>query len=547
MANAKMSRAGSRWLVPAFVGMALGGVGCGGTTTVPPLIGSDQGLNRSLQDWSDSFQPEAVALRDWELRGDDITLEGSRPVEFYVALALERNPEIRAAREAVAAQGEVIAQVTTLDDPEVAISFMPFSSAMLETAAGQAGTGVNFAQKFPWLGTLRARGAAAEQETRIAWARLAQTELRIMEETRVTALELAANRRVRVILEETQAALDQVVEAAQIRYRTGVATQSEVLRARLERERISDQLLDLDRVARQIQADLAGLLNASPQSQPEVIDPAPLPPDGLSEDLDGLLAVALHSRPELEEQRAGLARDQANRELARLKFRPDVTAGVNWQTISAEDALSPVANGNDVVMFTVRFNLPVRRQRLWAALAEADLRVVERLHRYDATRAETIRLVRRLIARVETVRAQIELMRDSLLPTASRAVDVGLAGYRVDRVEFAQLIDNVTQKQALELQLVRLETDLAQTLATLERTIGAALIQTDPSQLAQSLESAPLRPVEDFEAEQAPATETDREPDETAPPAALDDTELTPASWGEWRLGPAILDREPRR
>ena len=414
--------------------------------------------------------------------GDPATLpveteiQGPHSVDFYVQIALERNPEILAAQQGVSAQAEVIPQVTALDDPMLVDTFQPINKHSVQTAAGRGPNALTLAQRFPWFGKLRVRGEVAEQQTKIALSRLAQAQLKVIEDVKLSYYEVAFNQQAITITEDSEELLEIIVKFVDVRVRTGLRSQHDLLRAQVALVRLQDQLLTLRRQIRQSQADLASTIHTSPEAELQAVDDYLLP--SAPEEINQLYEAAVRCRPELQERLHAIIRDQRTQELAKLQYYPDVTAGLGWQAITQDNALAGVANGNDNFAFTLGINLPVWRDKLRAGLRETEYRAVESARRYDAARDDTFRRIRRLMVQVRTLEQQIILYRnqpDGIVPKAKQTLDVSFAEYRVNKVDFQQLIDNWNDWLMFRIQLARLEANLAGTLASLERVIGCQL------------------------------------------------------------------------
>ena len=108
-----------------------------------------------------------------ELIQPDTEIEGEHPLNFYVQLALGRNPEILAAQRSISAWSEVIPQVTAFDDPMLVDTFQPLDDHSVQPAAARAPHTLMLSQKFPWYGKLETRGQIVEQDVQIAMTRLA--------------------------------------------------------------------------------------------------------------------------------------------------------------------------------------------------------------------------------------------------------------------------------------------------------------------------------------------------------------------------------------
>jgi len=416
----------------------------------------------------------------WEAKSDDFSpadssdseLQGPHPVDYYVQLALARNPEIRAAERSVSAQAEVVPQVTELDDPTLTESFQPFTNHSVQTAAGRGVNVLSLSQKFPWYGKLRVRGEVAREETRMALARLASVQLEVIEEVKLSYLELYYTQRAIEITEQDEKLLDRILQFVNARFQANRAPLQDLLRVRIEKRKVQDRLISLRRQMRQAQADLAEVIQATPQAdlkaQGSVTESVP-------RELDQLYTAAVQCRPELREKLHAIIRDRRRRELARLDFYPDVTVGVGWQAIAGDEALSDVANGNDNVQFSVGMNLPVWREKLRAGVREADQRIFASSRRYDAERDDTFRQIRRLIVQARALDEQLRLFREQIIPDSESTVKLLFARYRSQQADIQDVLDNYSRLLAYHIQVIRLEASLGQTLASLERVVGCQL------------------------------------------------------------------------
>ena len=441
-----------------------------------------------------------------ELIQPDTEIEGEHPLNFYVQLALSQNPDILAAQRSISASSEVIPQVTALDDPMLIDTFQPLDDHSVQTAAGRAPNTLMLSQKFPWYGKLESRGQVAEQDVQIAMTRLAQAELKVTEDVRLSYYELRFSQRAIAITEEDAALLTDLLQIAEARYRTGAASQQDVLRAQVELNRLDDRLIALRRQLSQSQADLAKVLHTSPESHLLAQSNIEIP--SAPEHIEQLYQLAAECRPELQERFYAIQKAQRGRDLAELDYYPDLTAGLGWQAVTNSEALSPVSNGNDNFAVTLGINLPIWRDKLDAGVREWEQRSLENARRYESTLDDTFRLIRRLMVQIDAIEQQLDLFKGSMIPKTEQALRVSTADYRVNKVDFQQLLDNWSDLLMFHLQVARLESNLAQTLARLERVVGCEL-------------AAPAgedwKPTEPAEEAQAPAVEPARHIDVPAP------------------------------
>ncbi len=415
-------------------------------------------------------------------------LDGPQDVDFFVQIALERNPEILAAQRGVAAQANVIPQVTALDDPIVTDTFQPIDRHSVQTAAGRGPNTLTVTQKLPWLSKLRVRGEVAEQDAKIALTRLAQSQLKVIEDVKLAYYELAYNQAAIEIIESDRDLLEQLLQIAEARYRTGAASQQDVLVAQVELDRLEDSLITLRRQLEQAQADLAKVVHTSPDANLLAEIDRVLPP--VPQQIDALYDAAVRCRPELQERLHAIIRDERKEELAKLNYYPDFNVGLGWQAITNDSAISPVTTGNDNVSFMIGLNVPIWRDKLDAGVRESQNRMLESARRYDASRDDTMRMVRRLVVQAEATEQQIDLFGDRIIPKTEQALQVSAADYRVNKVDFQQILDNWSDLLMFHLQVTRFEANLNQTLASLERVVGCQLA---------TLPEVQIVPIEDFE------------------------------------------------
>jgi outer membrane protein TolC len=68
-----------------------------------------------------------------------------------------------------------------------------------------------------------------------------------------------------------------------------------------------------------------------------------------------------------------------------------------------------------------------------------------------------------------------ELFRNEIIPKSEETLEVSLEAYRVGQTDFLQLVDNWRQLLKFRVMLSQQESQLRQTLSTLERVVGGTL------------------------------------------------------------------------
>jgi outer membrane protein TolC len=399
-------------------------------------------------------------------------LDGPRPLGLYLQVAAERNPRILAAQREVAAIVETIPQETALENPMLQDTFWPDPEHSPQTASGRMPNSLMVTQQLPWLAKLRVRGEVAEQEAKMALAQLNQAQLEVIEQVSLAYYDIYYYQQAIRITEENAKLLRDLVSISEARLRTG-GSQQDVLRAQLEVDQLQNQLIELRQQLRMAQADLAALLHASPDLEPLALEPLVLPETPAV--IEWLYEVAVRCRPELQERLHTIVREERRRELAALEKYPDFTAGFSWDAMTTDQAIAPTADGLDNYGVIVGASLPIWHHRIRAGVREAEHRMVESARSYDATRDDTFRQIRRLMAQILATEQQIDLYRDTILPRAGQTLRVSIPEYSTGGTDFFQVFNNYSEVLRLQIQLARLQANLGQSLASLERVIGCQL------------------------------------------------------------------------
>lgn len=434
-------------------------------------------------------------------------LTGPQPVDVYIRRAMEQNRGVQAAWFNVQAMKHRIPQATALDDPMVLNNIWPFPrNAPQYALMGYGPYDVMITQQFPWFGTLRLRGEVAEQDVKAALSELVAAQLEVVARVKRAYYNLYLNQQAEGILEANRALVEDFVEIAAIRYQTGATSQQDLLRAENVVIEVDTELAEVRQGLAESRAALARQLHISPETDLQALPE--LPPAVVPAQIETLYNLAAQARPELHGQLAAIARGTREVELARKKYYPDTTLGLNYMMMSREDAMSEMADGRDNFGLVVGFNLPIYRDKLAAGVREAEARTVAEARRYEDLRDETYESIKELFAEVEARREVLGMFREGYLPRSQQALEVATSDYQTGALDFITLITAWREVLQVELQIVRLEAELGRALAALERVVGVQ-IQQHPAEIAGP-ELATPEPVDDLPA--PPPTTTEESP-----------------------------------
>jgi len=394
---------------------------------------------------------------------------GPVSVETLVRYALTNTPEIQAARYRARALGARVPQAASLGDPQlVTITFLD----AIQTAAGPQEVAMSLSQKFPWFGKLALRSQVAYHDAMAAYAELAAVELSVTERVKRAYYDIYFLQHAIKVTRSLEPRLDEVIKITRDKYRTNKVGLESVLQAQIELSGLKTTLVELQQAKAEAVARLAGLLHLPPDTPiqaEEKVDRTKV-----THTARLLVELAESSQPELTARRREIRRDQTSVELAYRDYWPDVTASVNWFAIGSP-GLSPVTTGDDAYSLGVGLNLPLYRSRLDAAVREAQYNTLRSTRQYEATRDKVQAEVQAFYEQFVQHEKVLQILESQIVPQAGQSLDLSIEAYRVDKLEFQQLIDSYKLLLKYQVDKYRREALRQQAIASLERAVGTAL------------------------------------------------------------------------
>ena len=379
-----------------------------------------------------------------------------------VRIATERRDEIQAARARVRAGEARPLIVSALPDPMISPSLdhLPY---MLDGAD----LSLTVEQQIPLSGIRGHRRTAALADAERLRADVTRTALDVGLQAANAFLMLQERRRTAVLVAEQVASARDVVTAANARYASGTAPQSDVLRAELEVARLEALAGALVSTVREAEA----MLNASVALDPALPVPA-LAAIVLTEPVPSWTAIkaALASRPELGAGRADIARADAEVQVMHAMSRPMVTIRTGPSYTMAEGRGWMAMVGISLPIWRAKLRAGVAEAQAMRAMSEADLRAMSRMIEGEAAVA---------LHQVQAARDRQAAVSTNVLPRARMAIEPAVAGYTAGQLPLVSVIEAVQALWLVQLDLIAADTELGLAWARLGRALGSyeAIVQ----------------------------------------------------------------------
>lgn len=403
----------------------------------------------------------SLAPRLSEVEGSVITLDQ------LVAEALEKNPEILAARRRFDAATKRPSQVSTLPEPK--FSFTNFGvghpgSALNRSEFAYVGVGVS--QEFPFPGKLSLMRAMARKEAEGERQRVLDAELRVISRLKQAYYDLFYSRKAIEILEKNRDLLDKFTKIAEAKYRVGSGIQQDVLKAQVEISTLMQRLEMMGQQKESLEAFINSLLNRPVSAA--LAQPAPVIKLELNRRLDELLSLAHENAPSILGRRELVDSSSFALNLARKEYLPDFGASFHYQKTGS---FFP-----DYYMATFEVKVPLyfwRKQRL--GVEEAATRLVQMRHEYQMTAQEISFGVKDQFLIARTSERLLALYEQGTIPQAAASLESALAGYQTGKVDFLTLINNLTVLLNFEMDYYRELSNQQKAVTRLEELVGVKL------------------------------------------------------------------------
>src|SRR6266404_9118576 len=402
-------------------------------------------------------------------RSEPKEIASSLTLDQVIAEALRNNPQVRAMQAKWEAAQERPVQQRTLPNPVLAIKGGNAVDNFSFPRTQETRVGVE--QTFPWFGKLDLRGKVAEKDAAIVHHEHEAMELEVVASVKEAYFNLYAVQLSMSITRAEEDVLNQMETIAESRYATGAASQQDVLKAQTETTMLKQQLLDLEQQETTAKAKLNLLLDR-PADSPLGLAVSPPVPDAET-DTGRLFEQAEKARPEIRRAQMDIERSEAQRNLMKKEFFPDYRLGVEYGHM--EGGYTDFSGSENLVIFTIGFDLPIWRTKYRAGVREAEKMVESSQDALEAAEKQISYDVQDAHFKSLTAKRTVDLYKNSLIPQAEARFKASEAAYRTGQVSFLELLESERFLLNARVMEAMAEGNLGVQLARQERAIGTGV------------------------------------------------------------------------
>lgn len=398
---------------------------------------------------------------------------GKASLSEFIQVALNGNPQIKAADKEWQAALQRIPQVKSLPDP--LLSYSHFGQSV-ETRLGPQRNKISVSQMFPFFGKLSIKGDVANSQAWILEAQYRVVKADVILRVKQAFFSLYWFDKALEISQEEKEVLQRLAGVAQIKYETGQATQQDVLKAQLEISKVLDKILSLKQGRKAVAAEMNALLNRPAEASIEIVDEVKIP--GIQFELPELYEWAKENCPELIKAQRLIEKNEKSLKLTKKNYLPDFHVMFDYIDIGSGTTTSP-EDGRNAWMGSIGINIPLWRKRLRAAEAQEATKLEASENLYGNIENETFSRVNELFFEAKTVEEQIKLYRYSLLPQAEQSFKASEIGYLAGKVDFLNLLESERMILMIKTGYHKAISDMNKSLARLERVVGKELVNRE--------------------------------------------------------------------
>lgn len=403
--------------------------------------------------------------------------------------AAANNPKLRARFQDYRAELEAIPQAESLPDPEVMFNVF-LTPPEADPLPGRFAAGAT--QRLPWFGTLSARGERASRFAEAERWRFERAKLNLFRDVTQAWVAHAGIGRTVSLVQQNLDLLGTLVRLVDVRYETDQARRVDVLRVRMEKDKLETRLRRLKEKRQPARARLNELLGREPGASVDVparLPDAPLAVEngarglaggeegataGLNASVDSLTATLLNVATERDPSLQALAAEadghRADRRVAKKEGRPDLGLGVEVRGRNFGPMRMMDSGESAFAKLSVR--VPLFRGTYRARKRQATANRKRVRFEQDQRRRRLATQIESLVQDHRDATRTIALYRNDLLPKTAQSLDILEEEYAGGRVGFDEVLDMQRQLLDYAVRLTDAQVQQHQARAELQALVG---------------------------------------------------------------------------
>lgn len=287
----------------------------------------------------------------------------------YIEISAENNPALKVKFNEYMASMEVVTQMGTLPDPQLAFGYF---ISPVETRNGPQQAKISLTQMFPWFGTLNTKEDVAIDMAKAKYEAFEDAKANLFFEVKSTYYDLYFIKQGIDITTENIRILNTFKNLALIKIEAGKASGVDVIRAEMELADLENNLMLLKDRWFVHSVKFNNLLNVDENSHIEI--PDTLWTDDLAYSRQAVLDSLKLNNHQLLNLDYMINSFQSKEKLAKKNGLPNISIGIDYIPIGTTDnaMINASQNGKDAILFPkIGITIPLYRKKYSAMVKEA--------------------------------------------------------------------------------------------------------------------------------------------------------------------------------
>ncbi len=394
-------------------------------------------------------------------------------LEKLVGEALQKNPQLQAAKYTTSAVRAQIRQRTAWSPPQFGVEFYqtPIRSFPNPIKDGME-TDYFVQQMLPFPGKLSAMGKAAQGNARMIAQEYQALEKKIIRELKSAYYELYLIQHKIEINKETQELLRRFSEIARKMYEVGIGNQVDALRAQTELSLLINQGVNLQLEKKSISAMLNTLLSRPPDRALGEI--AEIDVKHHQWTLEQLKPLAEEHRAELQAMKYNIEMNKAELRLAKREYFPDLMVQVMYKDMKM--------TGDDFWSTMLGMNIPLA---LWSSgkykgqVEENKLKLMQAEEEYRSMSNMVFTEIQEAVIKIESHYNSMQLYDQTVIPQAEQTLQSTIAAYQTGKTDFLMLLDSYRMLLMSKLDYYMAKMNYLSSQAALEQAVGLSIAEIE--------------------------------------------------------------------
>jgi outer membrane protein TolC len=392
-------------------------------------------------------------------------------LQTLISGALANNPELKGSEARWQMFASRVKQARSFDDPMLMLKIQNgiFTDPLNFHKDPMTQKVIGISQQLPFWGKRDLKGEVAAKEAESYKWQVEERKLELRRMVAQTYYQIYSTDKSLAIVDKNLKILDDFVTLAETKYSVGKGAQQDVFKAQVEQSKLLDMRITLEQQRKSLQANLNALLYRPAETPVGAIPDFDIKP--LIQSPEKLRDIAYENRPMLKSLNALIDKGNAGYKLAEKEFYPDFNVSFEYMQRQRFEGSS----GDDMYSLGLTFNLPLQRARRQAMVAESSSEITMASEELNVLKNSINSGISDLLAQLERRRKLAELYKTGIIPQSGQSLESATIGYRVNKVDFLNLLDSRMTLFNYERELYDSLAEYQMKWAQLEALVGKEL------------------------------------------------------------------------